>query len=369
MIRTSRPAALLLVLAAAAHASAQDLALSRLAAQCDSKIAWITDGFTSPDLGGPTPIPNGGPDRVALLEQALKRAGEEKKLVLWYVPRIDGPQVYRSPILDDYLKVVAFTEPRIVELVGARFVPLRMAADKAVGTKTGVQSLDWVEPAFVVLAPDGRILRRFDRIRTFSSERFRAILISVLEANAELAPPPAAIVKMLDDAGDDPQKLIPAAGNAMISGWIEGAEKACAKLAALGNDVESKLFLIQCSRDLETAVERAEAFAAAIEKLEDGHPLKPFGRFAVAKAALYSGRYADAEKAFRELSGPKSPPQLRDESMYRHATALLRLRRTTEAENVFRTLCREFPTSPRAHPDRSIATMTDSSMASPALRW
>ena len=349
MNRLSNPAALLFAFAAVAHVSAQDLALSRLAAQCDTKIAWITDGFSSPDLGGPTPIPSGGPDRTALLDQALMRAGEEKKLVLWYVPRIDGPQVYRSPILDDYLKVVAFTEPRLVELIGARFVPLRMAADKAVGAKTGVQSLDWVEPAFVVLAPDGRILRRFDRIRTFSAERFRSILIATLEAHADLAPPPAAIVKLLDDAGDDPAKLVPAAGAAMISGWLDGAEKACAKLAALGNVVESRLFLIQCSRDLETAVERSEAFAATVDALEEGHPLKPFGRFALAKAALYSGRYADAEKALRELSGPTSPPQLRDESMYRRATALLRLRRTTEAENVFRTLCREFPQSPRAH--------------------
>jgi TolA-binding protein len=348
MNRRFVPACALLVFASAVL-PAQDLALSRLAAQCDSQIAWITDGFTSPDLGGPTPIPPGGPDRGALLQSALDRARAERKLVLWYVPRIDGPQVYRSPILDDYLKIVAFTEPRLVDLITARFVPLRMAADLAVGEKTGVRSLDWVEPAFAILSPEGKILRRLDRIRTVSAERLRAVFVAELAKHADLAPPPAETVAALESAGDDPSKLAQAAGRAVVAGWVEGAERAAAKLDALGAKAEAALFRVQCSPDLETALERVAALAAAVETLPADSALRPYARFADAKAALYTGRYADAEREFRTLASARNPSNLRDEALYRLAYAQLRRGKTEVAAATYRQLCQEFPTSPRAY--------------------
>lgn len=329
--------------ALAASAVAQDLALARLAAKCDSEIPWITDGFASPDSGGPTPIPAKGPDRVALLEQALKRAADEKKLVFWYVPRIDGPQVYRSPLLDDYLKVVAFTDQRFTSLVNARFVPLRMAADKAIGAKTGVKSLDWVEPAFAILGPDGTLLRRFDRIRTFSAEKFRALLVAELEKHAALAPVPAALEAALADAGDDPRKLVAAAGAAAQAGWNAGVDRAAEKLAAVGAEAEGRLFRIQTSPDLETAVERVRAFSESVAKLPADAPLRPFAAYAEAKTALYEGRFADAEKAFKDLAAPKSPAALRPDSLYRLAYCQLRLKKTRDAEQTYRKICDEFP--------------------------
>src|SRR5690349_563154 len=87
-IRIPPFAAFASLLAVAAPLAAQDLALMRLAAKCDSQIAWITDGYSSPDLGRPEMLPKVGPDRGALLDQALKRAADEKKLVFWYVQRI-----------------------------------------------------------------------------------------------------------------------------------------------------------------------------------------------------------------------------------------------------------------------------------------
>lgn len=349
MIRTPRRLVpFLLLLALAAPAFAQDLALMRMAARCDSQIPWISDGYSSPDLGGPVPLPRKGPDRVALLDQALKRAAAEKKLVLWYVQRIDGPQMYRSPILDDYLKVVAFTEERLVSIINARFVPLRCAADKALAERTGVKSLDWVEPAFAILAPDGKIVRRLDRIRTFSADRFAAILQATLEAHAKLAPPPADAAKLLDDAGDDPEKLATAAGTAVSVGWRDGAERAAAKLLAGGHEVEGRLFQLQTSRDLETALERVAAFSAAAEKLPDDHLFRSFATFARGKAALYAGRADEAEKLLASIAGPTAPARLRPSALYRLATAQILNRKTRSAEATYRTLCTEFPEDPRA---------------------
>jgi hypothetical protein len=348
MRRLRRLAASALLFAAASPLAAQDLALMRLAAKCDTQIPWITDGYSSPDLGGPVMLPKDGPDRVALLDGALKRAADEKKLVFWYVQRIDGPQMYRPPILDDYLKVVAFTDERLTSVINARFIPLRMAADKAIGAKTGVKSLDWVEPAFAILGPDGKILRRLDRIRTFSAERFLAILLAVLEAHEALAPPPAEVVKMLDDAGDDAGKLTAAAGTAVSMGWRSGADRACAKLIERGNEVEGRLFHLQTSRDLETALERVEAFAAATEKLPDDHLFRSLATYARGKAALFAGKHEEAEKLLASIAGPKAPERIRPAALYRLATAQILNRKTRAAEETYRTLCSTFPDDARA---------------------
>ncbi len=161
---------------------AQDSAPEALYRKCDSEIPWITDGTELLDAEqlGRRPR-NYRVDRAALLEQAKKTAAESKRLILWYCPRIPGGHMNRAQVLDNYMKVVVFTDPEVVDLIRTRFVPLRMCCDPAMTQTVGIRRFDFVEPGFIFLTPAGKLVHKIDRIRTFNAEWVRAVLVSVLK--------------------------------------------------------------------------------------------------------------------------------------------------------------------------------------------
>lgn len=116
-------------------------------------------------------------DRMALMDAALARARESGRLVLWYVPRIlraeegfrPGRQMYRPAILDGYARAVFFTDPEIATLVNARTVPVRLVCDEALGARFGIAAPETVEPAILLIAPNGEVVARKDRFRTFNA--------------------------------------------------------------------------------------------------------------------------------------------------------------------------------------------------------
>ena len=90
----------------------QELSVAKAAAQIDTTIPWITDGYVPLDQGNAMrALPKTEVDRAAMLDGALAKAATEKKLVLWYIPRIEGVQMYRPQLLDDYMRATAFTDP------------------------------------------------------------------------------------------------------------------------------------------------------------------------------------------------------------------------------------------------------------------
>jgi hypothetical protein len=178
---------------------AQDLAIARAAARIDTAIPWITDGFFPTDPGRPVAtLPKA--DRAALLEQALQHAMAEEKLVLWYIPRIEGGHMVRPEYLDAYVRIVWFTDPFLAKLVRTRFVPLRMAVDGPIAKRMGITKLDWVEPAIVILDQNGKMVRRLDRIRTFHRDFFHRFLASTLGEKPEPAPAPTEGARRYDQA-------------------------------------------------------------------------------------------------------------------------------------------------------------------------
>lgn len=249
----------------AAHLPAQDLQVARAAARCDTAIPWITDGFAATDPGAPQPVlPKTAVDRDALLDGALERARAENKPVLWYIPRIEGPQIIRGPILDDYLRVVAFTDRAVAPLIASRFVPVRCAVEaKTVGKRFGIGAPEWIEPAFVVLKPDGTVLRRLDRIRTFNAGFFLRWLNAALAANGEAAEPPPAAPGA--DAPEAEQRTWEGIA-ALRAGDLPAAE------AALGPAAK-----------------------------DAANPRRPQALYALAHAHLNRGNLRDAERAFRTL--------------------------------------------------------------------
>jgi hypothetical protein len=87
--------------------------------------------------------------------------------------------MYRAWLLDRAMRATAFSHPEIAALVRDRFVPLRMCADETASTLVGVRAFDFVEPGFIVLSAEGRVLHAIDRIRTFNSDWILSALAAV----------------------------------------------------------------------------------------------------------------------------------------------------------------------------------------------
>src|SRR5215831_13436823 len=117
-----------------------DAALKAMAARCGSQIEWLRDGEAPRETNGAFQQFAQGkqdgvkpPDRRKLLDDALARAQAEKKLVLWHAYRIQGPQMYRAPLLDEYMDEVLWSDPALVDLVNRRFVALRTQVPRDLG--------------------------------------------------------------------------------------------------------------------------------------------------------------------------------------------------------------------------------------------
>jgi hypothetical protein len=355
--------------ALAALATGQDLAIARAAARIDTAIPWMTDGFQPADPGAPVPkLPKTGVDRLDLLDQALERATREKKLVFWYVPRIEGGHMVRPEFLDTYMRAVAFTDGWLTALVNARFVPLRMAVDGPVAKRTGITKLDWVEPAIVILDGHGRILHRLDRIRTFDATFLRGVLTKALDDGPGVPPETLALVER---AIENPGRHAEAAATAALAaGFDSGAERIARELVSRGAadpaepGAASPLGAPACTPPergreyghlLEAIVCRLRGDADGLEKAlaanrTGSHPDAGLnGAFATESALLHlhRGDLARAEAAFEFASALLHPR--RSEAMYLLAITQVLRGKSAEAEQTFREVVAEFgPDDPHA---------------------
>jgi tetratricopeptide (TPR) repeat protein len=349
-----RGAALLIgvLIVTSGPARPQELSVARAAANVDAEIPWITDHFMPGDPGGPVPqLPKAAVDRAGLLDEALKRAGDEKKLVLWYIPRIEGIQMYRPALLDDYMRVVAFTNPWITRLVTSRFVPLRMAVPKSLFERTGIKNVDWVEPAIAILDKDGKVLHRIDRIRTFNADFFRHTLLDVLRRNADKAPLPEAVKAAVDAAVERPDSAFEASRAAFAAGDDEGARRIAKAVIERGaNDrlkAHGQFLLAVVERLARNATAAGEALAAAEKLAGDDAEIKGLIVTERGLIALATGDVDAAKSAFADASGMSDNPR-RSEAMYLLGIAHTLSRGFRKAEAAFRTLVATAPDSPYA---------------------
>jgi hypothetical protein len=321
----SFPALAALLLASVS--AAQDLTLARAAARIDSEIPWITDGFYAADPGRPVAtLPKTTVDRNKLLDQALQRAADEKKLVFWYIPRIEGGHMVRPEFLDTYMRVVAFTDGPLAQIINERFVPLRMAVDGPISKRMGITKLDWVEPAIVILGPEGKMLHRLDRIRTFDAGFLSFVLIEILEKHPELASLPeglkAAVERAAGNTHDYPSAEQTAA-RALGVGWLSGAERVLQALlrdqsTGKGTHAWSHILLALISemrRDEASAIANLDAAEGLAPELHRAWILTARGRLALAAGDLIQAQGLLGDAAGREDN------QFRAEAMYNLAVA------------------------------------------------
>ncbi len=110
------------------------------------------------------------------LTTALDEARSSGKPVFWYVPTIAGSPMDRRVEIDRYMMAGPFSWPRTAALLNTAFVSVRMKADRAQCAERGLAPLEFVEPGWIVLGPNGDELAREHQITTFHPARFLAPL-------------------------------------------------------------------------------------------------------------------------------------------------------------------------------------------------
>ncbi|MEZ5989324.1 MAG: hypothetical protein R3F30_09415 [Planctomycetota bacterium] len=296
----------------ALKADAPDPALVAKARAAGAGIAWIRDPFEMEDVDratrrlrppeAPSPI-----SRAALLDEALTRARAEGKAVLLYACRIEGRHMYRAPLVDDYMQLALFSDPELCALIARRFVPLRLYVTAEVGERLGIKNTDredplflqTVEPALVVLAPDGTVVHKLQRIRTFSVPFTRGVLRRALarcegvEGDSAMTRAVAAAPEAASQAG----RLALAEAHA-----LDGHEdEAARELATLLGELD------EAAKD-----QGAPAEAAAGQRprrgprRDPGEVLRFHGWLALARALRLDGRLEEAATAVAALRGLQS---------------------------------------------------------------
>src|SRR5205814_8144985 len=82
-----------------------------------------------------------------------------------------------------------------------------MACDEKTSALTGIKRFDFVEPGFIILAPDGTLVHKIVRIRTFNADWVRAALIEVLKKDGAHNAPAGESVEEMIRGGDDEKAL------------------------------------------------------------------------------------------------------------------------------------------------------------------
>lgn len=135
---------------------------------------------------------NKGFDRTKALDDALARAKAENKVVFWYCPRVtaglQGRQMYRPAILDNYALATWFSDPECVAMLNRRTIAVRLTCDAALGKRFDITGPERVEPMIAILKTDGTIALLKDGLRTFNTGWFEHFLSDALSAAGATGP-------------------------------------------------------------------------------------------------------------------------------------------------------------------------------------
>src|SRR5215470_8916334 len=143
---------------ALAQQKTPDKEFQGLAAKCGSEIPWVTS-----------------------ITEAQKLSKSTGKPIFWAVSKVDGSPMDRKLVLEKYMLSGPFMMPGVVELVTEKFVPLRLEANPILHKEYGIAVGDFIEPGFVFLGADLKVIHRVDRLTTYSEEWLVHLLRGVLK--------------------------------------------------------------------------------------------------------------------------------------------------------------------------------------------
>lgn len=109
------------------------------------------------------------------IDAAIAKSKETGKPVFWYVPTIRGSFMDRKIEIDRYMMAGPFSWPRMIERLNEHFVPVKLASDRKLNKRFGIERIQFVEPGFLVLDGEGKELGRQDKITTYHPDWFDAV--------------------------------------------------------------------------------------------------------------------------------------------------------------------------------------------------
>jgi tetratricopeptide (TPR) repeat protein len=161
-----------------------DAALVELAAKCGMAVEW----------------------RKADLETVLLEASKAEKLVFAYVYDRRQSSMFGNKFKDKFMMAGPFADPELAAFINRKFIPARFNMDKEFAEMLGLRLADVVVPGFLFIDPDARVVHKYDRVTSSSSELLFKTCRSVLEKDAAFNKPGAERVrreKAAQDAPDD----------------------------------------------------------------------------------------------------------------------------------------------------------------------
>jgi hypothetical protein len=112
----------------------------------------------------------------ASVDAALAEAKTSGKPVFWYVPSVARSPMDRKDEIDRYLMGGPFSWPSTIALLQDHFVPVKEVASGARAKAMELVRGTFIEPGYVVLDGDGKVLLQLDQITTFHPQWFETPL-------------------------------------------------------------------------------------------------------------------------------------------------------------------------------------------------
>jgi len=123
------------------------------------------------------------------LEAAVDEARKSGRLVFAYVYDRSRSSMFGNRFKDQFMMAGPFADPDLVAYLNRKFVPARFNMNSAFAEEVGTRLNDVIIPAVLFLDPDKKVLHKYDRITSASTELLFATCRSVLEKNSAFDKP------------------------------------------------------------------------------------------------------------------------------------------------------------------------------------
>lgn len=117
---------------------------------------------------------------VDSLDEAKAKSKESGKPIFWYVSTLPSTFMDRKTEIDRYMLGGPFSWPPIIDLLNKYFVPVRAIPDRN-GSGFGLKPYQFVEPGFLMIGSDGKLLSKVDHVSTFHYQWLTKLLVDQLK--------------------------------------------------------------------------------------------------------------------------------------------------------------------------------------------
>ena len=141
------------------------------------------------------------------LEGALVEASKSGRLVFAYVYDRDRSSMFGNKFKDNFMMAGPFADPDLVAFLNRKFVPARFNMNGEFAEMVELKLSAVVVPAILFLDPDGRVVHKYDRITSSSSELLYKTCRLVLEKNPTFNKPGSELAGRERDSTANPKDL------------------------------------------------------------------------------------------------------------------------------------------------------------------